>query len=486
MTQNRTDREQRMETSWNGHDDAGDPTVRRARRSWTAAFIALVLVVAAGAWAYWTNVKTARPTMDMNMRVSSGSNPFPVTLAPVESGRIRGTVSYTGSVAPFNEEDVYPRVTGRIVEMPVYPGDVVRAGQVLARLDDLELTSRAREAEAMAATAEANREQMEADVAAARHGVAQMERELAMVEAELGYAAGVRQRAERLVASGAISRQEYENDRAMNQSLEAKREAARAKLEQARAMELSARKRREAADSMVAQNAAAARTARIVRDYVTITAPAPGYVAKRLVAPGVLVQPGTAILKITQIDRVRLQANVGEKDIASIRVGSPVAVTTVRGRALDARVTSVFPFVDPGARTAVVEAVVDNRDRTLLPGQYVTMQFVTGERRDALAVPRSAIGRTGSGSRVWVARDGQVEPRRVEVGLEGSDRIEVTAGLKPGEQVVVRGGEGLYAGAPISAVAATEAAPPAAASPADAHGAPTRPAGPKEKGHAAH
>ena len=486
MTQNRTDREQRMETSWNGHDDAGDPAVRRARRSWAAAFIALALVVAAGAWAYWTNVKTARPTMDMSMRMSSGNNPFPVTLAPVESGPIMGTVSYTGSVAPFNEEDVYPRVTGRIVEMPVYPGDVVRAGQVLARLDDVELTSRAREAEAMAATAETNREQMEADLAAARHGVAQMERELAMVEAELGYAAGVRQRAERLVASGAISRQEYENDRAMNQSLEAKREAARAKLEQARAMELSARKRREAADSMVAQNAAAARTARIVRDYVTITAPAPGYVAKRLVAPGVLVQPGTAIMKITQNDRVRLQANVGEKDVASIRVGSAVAVTTVRGRALDARVTSVFPFVDPGARTAVVEAVVDNRDRALLPGQYVTMQFVTGERRDALMVPRSAIGRTGSGSRVWVARDGQVQPRQVEVGLEGTDRTQVTAGLKPGEQVVVRGGESLYAGAQISVVPATEAAAPAAAPPEADHQAPTRPSGPKGKDHAGH
>ena len=486
MTQNPTDREQLMETSRNGHDDVDAPAVQTARRSWAVAGVALALVVAAGAWAYWTNVKTARPTMDMNMRMSSGSNPFPVTLAPVESGPIKGTMSYTGSVAPFNEEDVYPRVTGRIVEMPVYPGDAIRAGQVLARLDDVELTSRALEAEAMATTAEVNRQQMEADLAAARHGVAQMERELTMVEAELGYAAGVRQRAERLVASGAISRQEYENDRAMNQSLEAKREAARAKLEQARAMELSARKRREAADSMVAQNAAAARTARIVRDYVTITAPASGYVAKRLVAPGVLVQPGTAILKITQIDRVRLQANVGEKDIASLRVGSPVTVTTLGGRTVDARVSSVFPFVDPGARTAVVEAVVDNRDRTLLPGQYVTMQFVTGERREALTVPRSAVARMGGAARVWVARDGQVQPRQVGIGLEGSDRIEVAAGLKAGEQVVVRGGEALYAGAQISAVAATETASPAAAPPSSTSGAPTRPSGPKGKEHAGH
>ena len=150
-----------------------------------------------------------------------------------------------------------------------------------------------------------------------------MEKELAMVEAEVGYARGVAARSERLVGVGAISRQEYENDRSMAASLEAKREAARARLDQARAMELSARKKLEAADAMVAQGRAAVRTATVVRDYVNIQAPSSGYIAKRLVAPGVLVQPGMAILKITRIDRVRLQANVGEKDLAAIKVGSP-------------------------------------------------------------------------------------------------------------------------------------------------------------------
>jgi multidrug efflux pump subunit AcrA (membrane-fusion protein) len=71
--------------------------------------------------------------MDMSMRVTSGNTPFPVSIAPVDRGPVVGNVVYTGSVAPFNEEDVYPRVTGRIVEMPVYPGDPVRAGQVVAR-----------------------------------------------------------------------------------------------------------------------------------------------------------------------------------------------------------------------------------------------------------------------------------------------------------------------------------------------------------------
>src|SRR5262249_24494742 len=160
-------------------------------------------------------------------------------------------------------------------------------------------------------------------------------------------------RTERLFNTGAVSRQEYEGDRAMAASTEAKREAAQAKVEQARAAEAAARKKIEAADSMVSQARASLRTASIVRAYVNIVAPNPGYVVKRLVAPGVLVQPGMAILKIAQVDRVRLQANVGEKDLASIRVGSLVKVTTTAsGQPLiTARVTAVFPFVDQGPRT---------------------------------------------------------------------------------------------------------------------------------------
>ncbi|MBI2492236.1 MAG: efflux RND transporter periplasmic adaptor subunit [Candidatus Rokubacteria bacterium] len=415
--------------------------------------LVLAALVAAGAWAYQANFGPgAKPAMDMNMRATSGATPFPVTLGKVERGTVTGTVVYTGSVAPFNEEDIYPRVTGRIVEMPVYPGDAVRAGQVVARLDDVELSSRVREAEAMAATSQANRAQMEADLVAAQHGIVQMDKELAMVEAEVGYARGVAARSERLVASGAIARQEYENDRAMAAALEAKREAARAKLAQAQAMEASARKKLEAGEAMVAQGRATLRTATVVRDYVTIVAPGTGYVVKRLVAPGVLVQPGTAILKIAQIDRVRLQANVGERDLASIRTGSPVTVTTTAGLVTAARVTSVFPFVEQGGRTAVVEAVVDNAGRRLLPGQYVTMQFVTGERADALSVPRGAVARLGGTATVWVVKDGRAEPREVTAGLESPERVEIVRGLAGDERVIARGHEGLYAGARVADV----------------------------------
>jgi HlyD family secretion protein len=438
---------------------------RRGGRS-ALRLVMVAILAAAGAWALYANLRPDRPAMDMNMRITSGATPFPVVMVPVERGSMTGTVTYTGSVAPFNEEDVYPRVTGRIVEMPVYPGDAVRAGQVVARLDSVELTSRVGEAEAALAAAQASRAQMEADLAVAQHGVVQMQKELAMVDAELGYARSVIARTERLFNTGAVSRQEYESDRAMAAAAEAKRDAAQHKLEQAQAAETAARKKLDTSDSMASQARASLRTTSIIRDYVTIVAPNPGYVVKRLVAPGVLVQPGMAILKIAQIDRVRLQANVGEKDLGSIRVGSPVQVTTTAAAEppLVAAVTAVFPFVDQGGRTAVVEALVDNAGRRLLPGQYVTMRFVTGQREQALIAPASAVIRMGGKATLWAVKDGRAEPRPVVTGLQGEDRVEIVEGLTGGERIIASGQEGLYAGARVTEVAA---APLPASQPAE-------------------
>jgi multidrug efflux pump subunit AcrA (membrane-fusion protein) len=416
-----------------------------------ATLLGLGLIVAAGAWAYYANVASSRSTMDMAMQVSGTGTAFPVTLASVERRTITGTVTYSGSVLPFAEEDIYPRVMGRIVEMPVYPGDAVRPGQVVARLDDVELGSRVREAAASAGAAEANLAQMEADVVGARHGVTQMDKELEMVQAEAEYQEQLAAREERLFRTGAVSRQDVETARAMVASARAKVAAARARAEQAKAMEASAFRKRDAMAAMATASRAQLRTTEVVRDYVTIVAPSAGYVVKRLVAPGVLVQPGMAILKIAQVDRVRLQANVGEKDVASIRVGAPVTVTTTDGRApVAARVTAVFPFVDQGPRTAVVEALVDNPGRRFLSGQYVTMQFVTGERTEALSVPRGAVARMGGKARVWIVADGRAQPREVTTGLENPEQVEITTGLRGDERVVARGHEPLYASARVN------------------------------------
>src|SRR5204862_1682547 len=98
-----------------------------------------------------------------------------------------------------------------------------------------------------------------------------------------------------------------------------------------------------------------------------------------------LVNPGQAILKVSQIQPIRLQANVAEGDLQMIRVGSRVRVRGTRDpkHTVEARVSAVFPGVDPTARTGIVEALYPNRDARFRPGEFLTMEITTGERRDA-------------------------------------------------------------------------------------------------------
>jgi hypothetical protein len=89
------------------------------------------------------------------------------------------------------------------------------------------------------------------------------------------------------------------------------------------------------------------------------------------------------------------------------------------------------------------------------------MQFVTGERRDVLTVPVQAVTRMGGKATVWVVKDGRAEPQTVVTGLEGPERVEITQGLTGGEErVIVRGHEGLYAGARVNDVSGAATAPP--------------------------
>jgi hypothetical protein len=103
----------------------------------------------------------------------------------------------------------------------------------------------------------------------------------------------------------------------------------------------------------------------------------------------------------------------------------------------------------------VVEAVVENTGRRLLPGQYVQMRFVTGGRQDAVMVPPGAVARLGAKATVWVLKsEDQVQPVEVTTGLESPERVEILKGLEGGERVVARGHEALYAGARVSDVSA--------------------------------
>ena len=403
--------------------------------------------------------------MDMSqMRPPTGA--APVSLTSVRRGSLADTVTYTGSIAAYNEQDISPRIAGRLVSLPVYPGNPVRAGQVIARLDTAEVGARADQADQEERQAQLGarvahlthhlHHQAALDQASAQVGVARQEVADAQAEAQADQAAiadvqaGVQSaqagadywkteivREKQLADAGAVSRQEYQNELAQAQAAAAALSQAQAKVSQARATAASARAkiqvarrqgdaaqagvRMAQADIAVAQGQAAqaeagasaakaaAQVASVQQGYGRITAPFDGVVTARPVAPGTLVQPGMVILKVAEIGRVRVQANVAVEDMADIHVGSPVAITMPgngEARAISAHVTSLFPTASGQTRTAVVEAVLPNPDHSLLPGAFVTMRIAKNIAADKLLVPASAIVSQGGISSVWTATGG--------------------------------------------------------------------------------
>jgi HlyD family secretion protein len=367
----------------------------------------------------------------------------------------------------------------------------------------------------------------EADLAAAETQVADAEAQLRAAEADQEYWTAELRRSSRLLAEGAVSQEEHQRTTAQAESAAAKVRQAQARIRQVqagiraaqsrlrkadagigvaesrirqmageveaaqaavRAAEASietARRRIGQAQAGVAQARAALTGATTARGYTEVRSQVDGVVTQRAISPGVLVNPGQAILKVAQIRPVRLQANVAEADLARVRVGARITLRgqSNAGRPVPARVTSITPAVDPVARTGVVEAIVPNQDTRFLPGHYVVMEISTGERRDTLRVPTRAIQwrtspsgeivSTRSAPYVLVAepvtgREGEYTVREVpaRVGLVGADTTEIVSGLKEGEQVVVAGHQYLKTG---DAVRRADAPVAGRAEPKDEH-----------------
>jgi hypothetical protein len=168
------------------------------------------------------------------------------------------------------------------------------------------------------------------------------------------------------------------------------------------------------------------------------------------------------VLKIGDYSRVWLQANVAQQDAGYIRVGSPIRaqVPGAMDEPLTGSVTSIFPQTNNDTRTVVVEALIDNPQGRLLSGQYLEMTLLTGRQSNTLSVPQAAVVEFNGEPSVWVMVGTTAERRTVETGMVngdslrdgGAERIAITSGLNPGDQVITSGHSRLVPGVQVAVV----------------------------------
>jgi membrane fusion protein (multidrug efflux system) len=338
----------------------------------------------------------------------------PVGVVTLAAESVPIVTELPGRTSPYLMAEVRPQVTGIVLERGFAEGSLVRAGQPLYRIDAAPY---------------------EATLASARAAQAK-------AEANLTSATTRAQRQAELVAMQAVSRQDHEDAQAALQQAQAELQSARAAVD----------------------------TARIDLARTRVASPIGGRIGKSSVTQGALVtaNQATALATVQQLDPIYVDVTQSSADLLRLRrelgpaaaaAGSAPAKVTLRledGSAypLPGRLQFSDVTVDPGTGSVTLRALFPNPDGVLLPGMYVQAQIAEGTRQGAILAPQQGVSRNAKGEAVAlvVGTDGRLEQRTVVPERTVGDRWLVSAGLQPGDRLVVDGLQKVRPGATVTPV----------------------------------
>lgn len=331
---------------------------------------------------------------------SEGSPPAPeVGVITVEAQNVALTSELAGRTAAFETSEVRPQVSGLVEARLFTEGMIVRRGQPLYRINPSLYQAAVNEAAANVSSASAE-------------------------------ATGARIRIERLrplVAAEAVSQQEYTDAQAVAAS----------------------------ANAAVAQRRAVLDTARINLRFTRVAAPITGRIGRSMVTTGALVTSAqaTPMATIQRLDPMFVDIQQSSADLLRLRQSlatggvvparAQVRLTLENGQAYP--ITGTLEFtelsVDPNTGSVTLRARFPNPHGLLLPGMFVRATLAQSVDQDAILVPQQAILRdpTGASAALVVGPGNRVTRRPVQVGRALGNRWLVTAGLRPGERIIVEG-----------------------------------------------
>ena len=335
-----------------------------------------------------------------------------VDLTEARIGEIREELLLTGALKPKEVVDVNPKATGRIEKIHFLVGDRVKAGVLVAEIEDDELEQQVMRSEASHAVSEAN--------------ISSRAAELSNAKADLD-------RAKLLFDEELLSPQEYQQSQTSLEVMEAQVTLAKAQAQQSQA-ELNELRIRLAQSK--------------------IYAPMSGVVSARYVDPGAIVAPNNSILQIVNLATMVTQGNVPERSIGRLRIGNhaKVDVDAIPEGDVEGRVARIAPVLDAATRSAVIEIDIRNEGMVLKAEMFARITLDLGSMREATLIPRDGLVYRGQQPGVYIVEGDSVRPvfRVIETGMARDDQVEVLANLAAGTRIVGRGATMLRDGDRIS------------------------------------
>jgi RND family efflux transporter MFP subunit len=347
--------------------------------------------------------------------------PKNVRLVQATERTLTRTVAATGTLAADEQAALSFRVAGRLAQLSIDLGSVIRKGQAIATLETIDFKQRVDTADAALQQARArlgltptgNDDRVNAENTAT----------VRQARAVLDSARAIRDRTRQLNEQGIQSKAELDRVESEYKVAESRYQDALEEVRNREAVLLQRRSELELAKQQL--------------QYTTLYAPFDGAIQERRATVGEYLATGAPIATLVRLHPLRLRAEVPEREAVGIRPGLGVRVTLEGdSNAYSGRVARISPAFQEQSRTLIVEAEVDNQHGRLRPGAFAKAELQTSASQAVVTIPASALVTFAGIQKVFLNKDGKAIERTVVVGRKEADWVEITEGLQAGEMII--------------------------------------------------
>lgn len=379
----------------------------------------------------------------------------PVEIAAVKTDTIYNSTMITGKIVGKNDVSVIPKIAGRVAEVPVKVGQIVKVGQTIAVIDKSDLQNRVDQAKASMNSAAVGVEQAQVGLKQAENSIKSIQASYNLAKAS--YDANYEkiqnaklnlERNKVLYEQGIISKSQLEQ--AELAASDATIKVLEAQLAQANESLLQSSNGVNQANVGVKQAKAGYEQAKLAYDQavralsdVVITSPVDGVVYAVNVEKGEMASGAQPIATIMAVDKVYVKVDVTEKLVTKLQKGIKMnlEVPSVSDKKNTGIITLISPVANLQNNLYTIEVEVDNKDHAIKPGMFAKVEFNTDYKEKVMVVKSEAITVNNKKQIVYVEEKGKAVEKIVVTGLDNGEYVEIKKGVSLNDKVIVKGQE---------------------------------------------
>jgi len=365
-----------------------------------------------------------------------------VQVTPVEKTTIEHTITAQAALFPKQQSAIVPKISAPVQKFLVQRGSAVKEGQLLAVLENKDLSAAAQDSRGTLDQAQAAYETTTA--ANLPEEIQKAQGDTQTAQQALDAEEKVFESRQQLFEQGALPRKELDQSRV--DITQARNQYAIAKKHLDALLAIGKQQEIKAAAGQLESAKGKYLGAEAQLSYSEIRSPISGVITDRPLYPGEMAAAGTPLLTVMDISSVIAKAHIPQADAAALRVGdSGTMVVPGVEKPIQGKVTIVSPALDPNSTTVEVWFEAKNPKHELKPGTTVQLSLTARTVKDALVVPTSAVltGTDGTTTVMIAGSDGLAHQQAVKLGIRNGGDVQVLDGVKEGDKVISNGGYAL-------------------------------------------